>query len=174
MQGPLPTPTFTVNNVERTNPFMNPTFFGLRRAAAIAVTSLLTVALVACSADDGGGETTGAESTTAAESAGDGGTSGGTATVTDGAVEMSADNLEFDVQTIEATAGEAFTITFTNNDSAPHNVAIYTEEGGDAIVQGEIINGGESIEIEVPAQEAGEYYFMCDVHPDMNGTVVVS
>ena len=60
-----------------------------------------------------------------------------------------------------------------NNDSAPHNISIFTEKDGDAIVQGDIINQGETVTIEVPAQEAGEYYFHCDVHPDMSGTVVV-
>jgi plastocyanin len=88
-------------------------------------------------------------------------------------VTITADNLAFDASTIEAPAGEAFTITLVNNDSAPHNISVYTEKDGDAIVQGDIINQGETVTIEVPAQEAGEYYFHCDVHPDMSGTLVV-
>jgi plastocyanin len=72
-----------------------------------------------------------------------------------------------------APAGEAFTITLVNNDSAPHNVSVYVEEGGDSIVQGDVINGDETVTVEVPALDAGEYYFMCDLHPEMNGTVVV-
>ena len=98
---------------------------------------------------------------------------GGTVAVIDGAVTITAEELAFDASTIVATAGEAFTITLVNNDSAPHNISIYTEKDGDAIVQGEIINAGETVTVEVPAQEAGEYYFHCDVHPDMNGTLVV-
>jgi plastocyanin len=60
-----------------------------------------------------------------------------------------------------------------NDDSAPHNISIYTEEGGEEIVVGEVIDGGASVEVEVPAMDAGEYFFVCDIHPDMNGTVVV-
>ena len=147
---------------------MNLQFFGLRRAAAIGLTTLLAFALVACSGDDSASAPAGSEAA--------GGDSGsGTATVSDGALTITTADMAFDASTIEATAGEAFTITLVNNDSVPHNIAIYTEEGGEVIVQGEVINGGETVEVEVPAQEAGEYYFVCDVHPaDMNGTVVVS
>ena len=106
---------------------------------------------------------------------GDGGdgTGGGTVAVTDGVVELSAADLAFDANVIQATAGEAFTINFTNNDAAPHNVAVYTEEGGEEIVLGDVINGGETAEVEVPALDAGEYFFVCDIHPDMTGSIVV-
>ena len=82
-------------------------------------------------------------------------------------------DLAFDANVIEAPAGEAFTISFTNNDSAPHNVSVYTEEGGEVIVEGEVIDPGASTEVQVEALDAGEYYFVCDIHPDMNGSVVV-
>jgi plastocyanin len=151
---------------------MNLRFFGLRRAAAIGLTSLLAFALVAGSRGDGA-STPATEAPAGSQAAG-GDSGSGTATVSDGAVTITAADMAFDASTIEATAGEAFTITFTNNDSVPHNIAVYTEEGGDAIVQGEVINGGETVEVEVPAQEAGDYYFQCDVHPEMNGTLAVS
>jgi plastocyanin len=98
---------------------------------------------------------------------------GGTVSVVDGAVTITADELAFDASTIQATAGEAFTITLVNNDSVPHNISVYTEEGGEAIVEGEIIDGGETVEVSVPAQDAGEYFFVCDLHTTMNGTLVV-
>jgi plastocyanin len=95
------------------------------------------------------------------------------ATVTDGAVTVTAADLEFDATSIEATAGEAFTITLINNDSASHNLSVYTEEGGERIVEGVVIGEGETTEIEVPALDAGTYFFVCDLHPDMNGPLVV-
>ncbi len=98
---------------------------------------------------------------------------GGTVAVIDGAVTITAAELAFDASTIVATAGEAFTITLVNNDSVPHNISVYTEEGGETIVEGEIIDGGETIEVSVPAQEAGEYFFVCDLHTTMNGALVV-
>lgn len=151
---------------------MNLGFFGLRRAAAIGLTALLALVLVACSGTDESPSSAASEAPAASQPAsGDSGS--GTATVTNGEVTITAADLAFDASTIEAPAGEAFTITLVNNDSAPHNISIYTAEDGDAIVQGEIINQGETVTVEVPAQEAGEYYFHCDVHPDMNGTLVV-
>jgi plastocyanin len=140
---------------------MNVNSFALRRGALITLILVFATALAACSS-----------SSDASEPA-DGGT-GGTATVADGAVEITADDLAFDVGTIEATAGEDFTITLVNNDSAPHNISIYTEEGGEALVTGGTAEAGQTVTIDVSALDAGEYYFQCDIHPDMNGSVVVS
>ncbi len=135
----------------------------LRRGATLSLSLGLAVALAAC----GGGD-----DSPAASSGGDAG--GGTVAVVDGNVDLSANNLEFDASVIEAPAGEEFTITFTNNESQPHNVAVDMEEGGDEIVTGEVITGPDATTtITVPALEPGEYYFLCDVHPNMNGTIVV-
>lgn len=125
----------------------------------------LAVVIAACS----GGGTDGA-----ADGSGD--TGGGTVAVTDGDVVITADDLAFDASTIQATAGEEFNITFTNAESQPHNVAVYTEAdgGGDEIVIGEIITGPDvTTQVAVPALEPGTYYFRCDVHPEMEGTIVV-
>jgi plastocyanin len=138
--------------IERTHSVTISTFRP-RAAMALAVTLILTLAACGGSSASGGG---------------------GTATVTDGDVAISADDLVFDLSTINATAGEGFTITLTNNESQPHNVAVYTEEGGEQIVVGEIITGPDATtQIVVPALEAGTYYFRCDVHPEMEGSIVV-
>jgi plastocyanin len=143
---------------------MNRSSFALRRGAILSFTLGLSVVLAAC----GGGDTTGSAG------ASDDTTGGGTVAVVDGNVDLSANNLEFDASVIEAPAGEEFTITFTNLESQPHNVAVDTEEGGDEIVTGDVITGpDETTTIAVPALDPGEYYFVCDVHTDMNGTIVV-
>lgn len=131
----------------------------LRRGSALLLAALLTVVLAACGGGDSDGD----------------GTGGGTATVENGAVTISSENLEFDVATIEAPADEAFTITYNNNEGQPHNVAILVEEGGDEIVVSDVITGPDATQdIEVPALDAGTYYFFCEIHPDMEGTIVVS
>ena len=139
--------------------------FLLRRATAMTALMAVIALVAACStpSDSGGAATDDS-----------GNAAGGTVSVTDGTVELSAEALAFDANVIQATAGEAFTITFTNNDSVPHNVSIYTEEGGEEIVTGEVIDGGASTEVQVDALDASEYYFLCDLHPEMNGAVVVA
>ena len=93
----------------------------------------------------------------------------------DGDVTITADDLAFNLSTINATSGEEFTITFTNNENMPHNMAVYVEDGGEDIVVGEVITGPDATtQIVVPALDAGTYFFKCDLHPDMNGSIVVS
>jgi len=140
---------------------MNQTSFALRRGALITLILLVASVLAACSGNSDASEPADGD--------------GGTATVADGAVEITAEGLAFDASTIEAAAGEAFTITLVNNDSAPHNISIYTEEGGDLLGEaGATAEAGQTVTLDVAALDAGTYYFQCDIHPDMNGTVVVS
>lgn len=91
-----------------------------------------------------------------------------------GGLSISAESLQFSTDTIEAPAGEEFQLEFVNDDSSSvqHNVAIYEEEGGADIFVGDVIPGGQSVTYDVPALDKGEYYFQCDVHPGMKGTVV--
>lgn len=127
----------------------------LPRAGRMLAGTALTLALVACGS---AGPSTG----------------GRTATVSGGAVTVTAvRDLAFDTSVIQAPAGAAFTITLVNNDIAPHNISVYTAEGGERIVLGTIINEGETTRIDVPALEAGTYYWVCDLHTTMNGTLVI-
>jgi len=138
---------------------MSTYFNSLRPGAALSSILVIGLLLTACGGGDGG------------DSACPG---TGTVTVADGDVALCADNLEFDATTIEAPAGEAFNITFTNAESQPHNVAVYTEEDGEEIAIGEIITGPDvTTQLAIDALEPGTYYFRCDVHPDMEGTIVV-
>ena len=121
---------------------MNLPSFALRRGALITLILVLGSALAACG---GGSESEPADG-------GNGG--GGTVAVVDGEVALSANNLEFDASTIEAPAGEEFTITPTNNESQPHNVSVYREEGGEEIVIGDVITGPDAtVDTVVPALE---------------------
>ncbi len=90
----------------------------------------------------------------------------------EGAVHISAQGIAFDTSEIALPAQGEAAIAFENRDpGTPHNVAVYTEAGGDPIFQGEIITGPDSIEYRFPAPDPGSYYFQCDVHPQMNGSV---
>ena len=90
-------------------------------------------------------------------------------------LNVSAVDLQFSTDEIVLPAGEEAEIAFANEDasSIQHNIAIYESEGGEELFPGEVIPGGQSTTYSVPALEKGEYYFQCDVHPGMKGTVVV-
>jgi plastocyanin len=98
------------------------------------------------------------------------------AKVQGGVITLSAKNTKFSAPCLVASAGEAFTIHFTNEDTMPHNVAVYTDSSkGTTIMKGDIISSqGDSMDYKVDAQDAGQYYFDCQIHPtDMNGTLYV-
>ena len=95
--------------------------------------------------------------------------------VEDGVIDFSAQDLAFSAPCMVAVAGEAFTIHFTNNDTQPHNVAVFTDSSkANEIMRGDVISTqGESLDYDVEAQDEGQYYFDCSIHAEMNGTLYV-
>lgn len=93
-----------------------------------------------------------------------------------GGVTVVAQNIQFDISKIELPAGTPTTITFENRDAGvQHNIAIFTNSSLDnELFDGDLLTGPGTAQYEVPALDPGEYYFHCNVHPNMNGTVVVS
>ena len=100
---------------------------------------------------------------------------GGAATPTAGTVSISARSIAFDAARLTAPAGKRFEISFDNQDAnVPHNVAIYrTSAATNALFRGTIVTGPRSVVYHVPALQPGSYFFRCDVHPQMKGTLVV-
>jgi plastocyanin len=88
-------------------------------------------------------------------------------------VTIVAKDLSFTQPEITVPAGTAFELTFDNQDGAPHNVAIYTDSSASTKVSaGEIFSGPGQKTQPVPALAAGTYFFRCDVHQNMTGTIV--
>jgi cytochrome c oxidase subunit 2 len=86
---------------------------------------------------------------------------------------ISAVNIAFDIEEMTAPPQQDFTIEFHNNDPGiPHNVEI-RDAGGQSLFQGEIFNGVDTRLYAVPALNAGNYTFICTVHPNMTGTLKV-
>ena len=111
----------------------------------LAAGALLLTA--ACGGDDDGG------------SEENGGDSGG------GTVAVTAANFAFDPSEVTAAAGD--TIEFTNEDDAPHTFT--AEEAG---IDEEVDPSG-STSISLEGVEAGEYEFVCTIHPEMTGTLTI-
>jgi plastocyanin len=88
--------------------------------------------------------------------------------------EIGAEGIAFDTDELSFPAESDVTLRFINRDPGiPHNVAIYESQGGPAIFQGEIITGPEEVDYSFTSPSPGEYYFQCDVHPNMSGSVAV-
>ena len=84
---------------------------------------------------------------------------------------ITAQNMAFSPTTLDVTANKAFSLTLDNKDGAPHNVAIYTDSSaGTAISVGQVITSSKGDQV-VPALKPGSYFFRCDVHHDMTGTI---
>ncbi len=60
------------------------------------------------------------------------------------------------------------TVTWTNMDSAPHTVT----ESTDRIFQSESLQSGDSFSFTF--EDAGEFEYFCEFHPNMVGTVIVT
>ncbi len=87
--------------------------------------------------------------------------------------EISASTaVSFDVSTLVVPAGRPFQLKFDNNHAGvPHNVELKTSADGDTLFDGEEITGVASITYDVPPIAEGDYYFLCRIHPNMNGAL---
>jgi plastocyanin len=112
----------------------------------------------------------------AACSAGSGGSSGQPVapSINPDALRIAADDGAFSTRTLSAPADEPFQIAFDNQESAPHNVAIYGDDSATENVFGsDPFSGPAVVTYDVPALDPGSYFFRCDVHPDMAGELTV-
>jgi plastocyanin len=138
---------------------MTPTRTLLR---SLAATGALALALGACGDDD--------DATPAAPTVEDG--AGTDDAEGAGDIEVGADgagvdiaDFAFDPAQLEIAAGT--TVTWTNADGAPHTA---TSTDGD-FDSGSLSSGST---FEHTFDEAGEYAYACEIHPTMEGTVVVT
>ncbi len=82
----------------------------------------------------------------------------------------------FDLTCLAAEAGKGFKIQFANDDTAAHNVAVYTDQSATTPIFANTdgVDPGTSATYEIDAQKPGRYFFNCYFHPTtMTGTLVV-
>ena len=93
-----------------------------------------------------------------------------------GSPTIAAMNQKFDRTSLAGPAGKPFQLVLDNQDSAPHNVAIYQDPTySKTLFPGLPIAAVHTVQVyDVPALAAGTYAFRCDVHPTtMTGTIVI-
>jgi plastocyanin len=90
-------------------------------------------------------------------------------------VTISAMGVAYEQSQVTAPAGKPFQISFTNKDAGtPHNVSIHQGgPTGNEVFKGDIFPGVATKIYDVPALTAGQYSFVCTVHPTMIGTLNV-
>ena len=86
-----------------------------------------------------------------------------------GDVSIVAKDIAFKTTDVAVKAGAPVTIDFDNQDGAPHNIAI-SDAKGQTVFKGDIVSS-KQVTYSVPALAAGTYTFICEVHPNMKGTI---
>ena len=89
----------------------------------------------------------------------------GTTAAQDNEVAVEIVDFTFSPGTVEVAVGT--TVTWTNNDTAPHTVT--ADDGG--FDSGELAQGGT---FSMTFDTAGTYSYFCEIHPQMTGSVVVT
>lgn len=133
--------------------------------------SLLVVLLLAGAACGGGGDE-GGDSAAPEETASDIEDSAEDATCepAGATVNVVAVDNQFDSDCYAAPADTEFQLTLENQDPFAHNFSIYVEKGGERLFEGPYVQGTESQTFDVGPQPAQSAYFLCDIHPHMEGT----
>ncbi len=170
-----------VTEADRTGHLVNPTPKSAPRISLILFSLLFVVVggaqmgVFAAPAEEGGA--TPAPSGAPSESGAPTESGAPSAGPDDGITLITAMGVKFEQTLFELPADMTSQLRFHNMDvGIPHNIAIHegsADAVGPELWQGEIFNGDETRLYDIPAFPAGSYSFVCTVHPNMVGDVVV-
>ena len=97
------------------------------------------------------------------------------ANVVVGELVLLAKDLAFTPTEATMTAGTALTVVMDNQDAGvPHNVQLLGGMGdGTEVAKTEIVAGVAEASFSIPPLVPGTYRYICEVHPNMTGTLIV-
>jgi hypothetical protein len=78
----------------------------------------------------------------------------------------------FDSDCYAAPADTEFQLTLENQDPFAHNFSIYASKGGEQYFEGPYVQGTETETFEIGGRPAQTAYFVCDIHPHMEGVFI--
>ena len=80
--------------------------------------------------------------------------------------------MKFPTPNVTAPAGKPFAADLREpGERAPQRLDLHGRSASQRLFEGEIFSSGTRV-YDVPALAAGTYFFRCDVHPDMTGTII--
>jgi plastocyanin len=90
-----------------------------------------------------------------------------------GGTALTGSGLSWDTDNLSTAADKPFTVSVTNDDTVVHNFSIYDGEDatGKQLFKGKDVPAGSTVDEDVDGLPKGAYYFQCDYHPAMNGTL---
>ena len=87
-------------------------------------------------------------------------------------VAITAVELAWDTDALAVSADEPLTVAVENEDTSVHNFSLYEDDSlAKEILIGQDVAAGATVEEEIDPLKEGEYYFQCDYHPSMSGTL---
>lgn len=95
-------------------------------------------------------------------------------------LELRVEGHSFGTACLAVQADRVVRASLENLDIEPHNFALYQEVPGpnqeelsppNLLVRSETVFAGPPSRFEVPALRPGAYFFRCDFHPEMTGTL---
>lgn len=92
-------------------------------------------------------------------------------------LSITASGTAWDKKALSAVAGASLTITVQNNDDGiPHNwhLSEGADPGGDEVAMTDIENGVITQTLDFGPLDPGEYYYVCDVHTNMEGVLTAT
>ena len=126
------------------------------------IIACLALGLAACGGDDDSGDGSSGGGSSTGQS---GGSSSG------GGTSVSMENIQFSPNDLTVKAGQ--TVTFTNNESVPHDVHKESGPGGD-FSSGPDGGMQQGDTFKLKLDKPGTYKYVCHVHaPGMSGTITV-
>ena len=86
-----------------------------------------------------------------------------------GSAEIAIENFAFSPARVTVEPGTA--VTWSNRDEEPHNIVNVPAAGQPRVFRSQAVDGGDKYSFVF--NQPGTYSYICSIHPQMQGTIVV-